>query len=253
MTIKASDKICYFKIYYFCIKIYAGKLNLGKLTMLRKISILFMIMVLTISSAWAIENPVDMLNRTIVKTQDKLIKNAEEYKQDPYKLLRLVDAEIIPIVAPKVIAQLVVGTPKWKQATPEEQKQFIRSATEMLAFMYAKNVAYAGKYKLTLFPFNKDDNSWEKKPIVVVNGKITNIDNNQSSDFAVKMFQKDNQWHIYDFDVAGVSILRTYQQQFAAYKTVPEMTEAAKKVTQKIKEKTYPKLLDKNYNLQSIE
>ncbi len=253
MTIKASDKICYFKIYYFCIRIYAGKLNLGKLTMLRKISILFMIMVLTISSAWAIENPVDMLNRTIVKTQDKLIKNAEEYKQDPYKLLRLVDAEIIPIVAPKVIAQLVVGTPKWKQATPEEQKQFIRSATEMLAFMYAKNVAYAGKYKLTLFPFNKDDNSWEKKPIVVVNGKITNIDNNQSSDFAVKMFQKDNQWHIYDFDVAGVSILRTYQQQFAAYKTVPEMTEAAKKVTQKIKEKTYPKLLDKNYNLQSIE
>ncbi|QEO56309.1 MlaC/ttg2D family ABC transporter substrate-binding protein [Francisella marina] len=221
--------------------------------MLRKISILFMIMVLTISSAWAIENPVDMLNRTIVKTQDKLIKNAEEYKQDPYKLLRLVDVEIIPIVAPKVIAQLVVGTPKWKQATPEEQKQFIRSATEMLAFMYAKNVAYAGKYRLTLFPFNKDDNSWEKKPIVVVNGKITNIDNNQSSDFAVKMFQKDNQWHIYDFDVAGVSILRTYQQQFAAYKTVPEMTEAAQKVTQKIKEKTYPKLLDKNYNLQSIE
>lgn len=221
--------------------------------MLRKISILFIIMVLTISSAWAIENPVDMLNRTIVQTQDKLIKNSDEYKQDPYKLLRLVDAEIIPIVAPKVISQLVVGTPKWKQATPEEQKQFIRSATEMLAFMYAKNVAYAGKYRLTLFPFNKDDNSWEKKPIVVVNGKITNIDNNQSSDFAVKMFQKDNQWHIYDFDVAGVSILRTYQQQFAAYKTVPEMTEAAQKVTQKIKEKTYPKLLDKNYNLQSIE
>ncbi|MEY8701590.1 phospholipid-binding protein MlaC [Francisella philomiragia] len=221
--------------------------------MLRKISILFIIMALTISSAWAIENPVDMLNRTIVQTQDKLIKNADEYKQDPYKLLRLVDAEIIPIVAPKVIAQLVVGTPKWKQATPEEQKQFIRSATEMLAFMYAKNVAYAGKYRLTLFPFNKDDNSWEKKPIVVVNGKITNIDNNQSSDFAVKMFQKDNQWHIYDFDVAGVSILRTYQQQFAAYKTVPEMTEAAQKVTHKIKEKTYPKLLDKNYNLQSIE
>ncbi len=221
--------------------------------MLRKISILFVIMVVTISSAWAIENPVDMLNRTIVKTQDKLIKNADEYKQDPYKLLRLVDAEIIPIVAPKVIAQLVVGTPKWKQATPEEQKQFIRSATEMLAFMYTKNVAYAGKYRLTLFPFNKDDNSWEKKPIVVVNGKITNIDNNQSSEFAVKMFQKDNQWHIYDFDVAGVSILRTYQQQFAAYKTVPEMTEAAQKVTQKIKEKTYPKLLNKNYNLQSIE
>jgi phospholipid transport system substrate-binding protein len=119
--------------------------------------------------------------------------------------------------------------------------------------MYAKNVAYAGKYRITLFPFNKDDNSWQKKPIVVVNGKITNIDNNQSSDFAIKMFQKDGKWHIYDFDVAGVSILRTYQQQFEPYANVAEMTKAAEKVTTRIKKKNYPKLLDKNYNLQNVK
>ncbi|MDE4988401.1 ABC transporter substrate-binding protein, partial [Francisella tularensis] len=83
--------------------------------------------------------------RSIVKTQDKLINNANEYKQDPYKILRLVDREIIPVVAPSVIAQLVVGTTKWKKATPAEQKQFILSAKEMLAFLYAKNVAYAVK------------------------------------------------------------------------------------------------------------
>ncbi|API86168.1 MlaC/ttg2D family ABC transporter substrate-binding protein [Francisella uliginis] len=221
--------------------------------MIRKTSLLLFLLVLSISSAWAIENPVDMLNNTIVKTQNNLIKNAPEYKKDPYKLLRLVDNEIIPIVAPKVVAQLVVGTAKWKKATPEEQKQFIKSATEMLTFMYAKNVAYAGKYKITLFPFNKDDNSWQKKPIVVVNGKITNIDNNQSSDFAVKMFQKDGKWHIYDFDVAGVSILRTYQQQFAPYSNVADMTKAAEKVTTRIKKKNYPKLLDENYSLKNVK
>ncbi|QIV95474.1 ABC transporter substrate-binding protein [Allofrancisella inopinata] len=222
--------------------------------MLRKFMILMALLAITMSSAWAaIENPVDMLNNTIVKTQDKLIKNAAEYKQDPYKLLGLVDKEIIPIVAPKVVAQLVVGTAKWKKATPEEQKDFIHSATEMLTFMYAKNVAYAGKYKISLFPFNKDDSSWQKKAIVVVNGKITNIDNNQSSDFAVKMFQKDGKWHIYDFDVAGVSILKAYQEQFAPYATVPEMTKAAERVTTNIKKKNYPKLLDDNYKLQNIE
>ncbi|QIW09462.1 ABC transporter substrate-binding protein [Francisella sp. LA112445] len=221
--------------------------------MIRKTSLLLFLLILSISSAWAIENPVDMLNNTIVKTQNNLIKNADEYKKDPYKLLQLVDKEIIPVVAPKVVAQLVVGTAKWKKATPEEQKQFIKSATEMLTFMYAKNVAYAGKYRITLFPFNKDDNSWQKKPIVVVNGKITNIDNNQSSDFAIKMFQKDGKWHIYDFDVAGVSILRTYQQQFEPYANVAEMTKAAEKVTTRIKKKNYPKLLDKNYNLQNVK
>ncbi|ALB01989.1 membrane protein [Francisella persica ATCC VR-331] len=221
--------------------------------MLRKILVFLSLIRLTISSAWAIENPVDMLNKTIVKTQNKLIKNVDEYKQNPYKLLCLVDREIIPVVTPSVIAQLVVGTPKWKKATPREQKQFIHSATEMLAFMYAKNVAYAGKYKLTLLPFNKNDISWENKPIVIVNGKITNIYNNQSSDFAVKMFQKDDKWHIYDFDVAGVSILKTYQQQFAQYPNIVEMIKAAEKVTTRIKEKTYPKLLDGNYNLQNIQ
>lgn len=51
------------------------------------------------------------------------------------------------------------------------------------------------------------------------------------------MFQKDAKWHIYDFDVAGVSILRTYQQQFAPYPNVVDMTKAAEKVTTKIKEK----------------
>ncbi|MED7787645.1 ABC transporter substrate-binding protein [Francisella sp. 19X1-34] len=221
--------------------------------MIRKTSVLLFLLILSISSAWAIQNPVNMLNNTIVKTQNNLIKNAGEYKKDPYKLLRLVDNEIIPIVAPKVIAQLVVGTAKWKKATPEEQKQFIKSATEMLTFMYAKNVAYAGKYRITLFPFNKDDNNWQKKPIVVVNGKITNIDNNQSSDFAIKMFQKNGKWHIYDFDVAGVSILRTYQQQFEPYANIAEMTKAAEKVTTRIKKKNYPKLLDKNYNLQNLK
>ena len=220
--------------------------------MLRKISFSFMFLVIAISSAWAVQNPVDMLNKTIVATQDDLMKNAGEYQKDPYKLLALVDEKIIPVVSPEVLAQVIVGSKKWSAATASEQKEFIKSATEMLTFMYAKNVASAGKYKLTLFPFDSENTSWQKKNIVVVNGKITNTDNNQSSDFAVKMFKKNDQWHIYDFDVAGVSILRTYQEQFASFKTVAEMTKASEKVTTKIKTKYYPKMLEKNYKLKNV-
>jgi len=256
--------------------------------MLRKISFSFMFLVMAISSAWAVQNPVDMLNKTIVSTQDKLMKNASKYQKDPYKLLALVDKKIIPVVSPSVLAQLIVGPKKWNDAGQEqikqikakvikqlgedatkktidkevdsrvivvkkqEQKEFIKSATEMLTFMYAKNVASAGKYKLTLFPFDSENTSWKKKNIVIVNGKITNTDNKQSSDFAVKMFKKDDQWHIYDFDVAGVSILRTYQEQFASFKTVAEMITASEKVTHKIKAKYYPKMLNKDYELKNV-
>lgn len=220
--------------------------------MFRKLVALFTVLTLGISSAWAIENPVNMLNNTIVKTQDDLIRNATEYSKDPYKLLALVDQKIIPIVSPKVIAQLIVGTKKWKAASADDQKAFITSATEMLTFMYAKNVAYAGKYKMTLFDFDKDNNSWQKKPIIVVNGKITNIDNNKSSDFSIKMFKKNDKWHIYDFDVAAVSILRAYKEQFKSYASVSDMIKAANKVTTRIKKKNYPKLLDKDYKLKNI-
>ena len=256
--------------------------------MLRKISFSLLFIVTAISSAWAIQNPVDMLNKTIVATQDNLMKNASEYQKDPYKLLALVDQKIIPIVSPEVLAQVIVGSKKWNDAGKEqikqiktkvqkqlgdsankatidkevnsqvmmlkkqEQKKFIKSATEMLTFMYAKNVASAGKYKLTLFPFDSENTSWKRKILIVVNGKITNIDNNQSSDFSVKMFKKNNKWHIYDFNVAGVSILRTYQEQFASFKTVAEMTKASEKVTLRVKKKNYPKMLDTNYELKNV-
>jgi phospholipid transport system substrate-binding protein len=89
-----------------------------------------------------------------------------------------------------VIAQLIVGTKKWGAAKPNEGNVFIKSATKMLTFMYAKNVASAGKYRLTLFFFDDKNTGWQKKALIAVNGKITNIDNNQSSDFAVRMFKK---------------------------------------------------------------
>ena len=220
--------------------------------MLRKICFSLLFLVMPISSAWAIQNPVDMLNKTIVATQENLMKNSSEYQKDPYKLLALVDKKVIPVVSLDVIAQLIVGPEKWKTATLKEQKEFIKSTTVMLTFMYAKNVAAAGKYQLSLTPFDDKNTSWKDKKIVVVNGKITNTDNNQSSDFSVKMFSKDNKWHIYDFNIAGVSILNTYKQQFETFKTVADMTNASKKVTLKMKKKNYPKMLDKNYELQNV-
>jgi len=192
-----------------------------------------------------LENPVDLLNKTIVTTQNELMENSDKYQEDPYALIKLVDKNILPIIDTNVIAQLVVTPTKWNSATPQEQQEFIKSSTEMLTFMYVRNVATAGKYKISLFPFTND--SWKNKSLVIVNGKITNIGSNKSSDFSVKMFKKKNGsgWSVYDFNVAGVSIVETYKQQFAGYPTLLKINEAIEKTTNKIKEKNYPDLLNK--------
>ena len=214
--------------------------------MLRKITIFMSLILLTLSCAWAIDNPVTMLNNTMVATQNNIVKNSEKYQNDPYALLELVQKNIIPVVNTQVIAQLIVGAPKWKAATPKVREEFIKSATQMITFMYAKNIASSGKYQVTLMPFNSRDDSWKSKKLVTVNGKITNVDSEQNSDLSIKLFKKNNKWYAYDFIVAGVSILKTYQQQFIPYKTVAEMAIAANKVTYRIKKKNYPKLLDNN-------
>ena len=214
--------------------------------MLRKITIFISLILLTLSCAWAIDNPVTMLNNSMVATQNNIVKNSEKYQQDPYALLALVQKNVLPVVNTQVIAQLIVGAPKWKAATPKVREEFIESATQMITFMYAKNIASAGKYQVTLIPFNPRDDSWKSKKLVTVNGKITNIDSQQNSDLSIKLFKKNNKWFAYDFNVAGVSILKTYQQQFVPYKTVSEMVIAANKVTDRIKKKNYPKLLNNN-------
>lgn len=207
---------------------------------MRKLFLSAILLISTFISAFAIVNPVNMLNDTIVKTQNSLIKNADEYQQNPYKLLDLINQKIIPIVATDTIAQVIVGSDKWNKATPKEQKEFIKTTTEMFTFMYAKNVAAAGKYKIILFLFAKNNDSWKDRAIVLVNGSIKNEETGKSSDMTIRLYKKDNSWHIYDLNVAGVSILNTYKVQFAKYDSVKEMITAFQKVTKKLKEKAYP-------------
>ena len=46
--------------------------------MLRKITIFMSLILLTLSCAWAIDNPVTMLNNTMVVTQNNIVKNSEK-------------------------------------------------------------------------------------------------------------------------------------------------------------------------------
>ncbi len=51
--------------------------------MLRKFSFILLSLIIAVSSAWAIQNPVNMLNKTIVVTQDKLMANSKNVSTRP--------------------------------------------------------------------------------------------------------------------------------------------------------------------------
>ncbi|WP_395946725.1 phospholipid-binding protein MlaC [Caedibacter taeniospiralis] len=183
-----------------------------------------------------LSDPVQLLQNSIVDTQKTLIQNKDQLKKDPQALVQLIDTRVMPLLASDIIAQLLVGKARWQAATEAEQQKFITEITQMLAYSYIENIAQAGNYAIQIFPFSND--SWKEQRLVVVTGKITNLQNNSASDMSIKMLKTSvkksslntaPQWKIYDLSVAGVSILDNFKAQFQDYKTLKDINLAIEK------------------------
>lgn len=177
-------------------------------------------------------DPVTLLQESIVKTQKTLIQSKKELSQNPRELIQLINTHVMPLLATNIIAQLLVGKGRWQTADQKEQQKFIVEITQMLAYSYAENIAQAGNYDIQIFPFH--NNSWQGQRLIVVTGKIINLQNQASSDLNIKMLNEAGKgnapkWRIYDLAVAGVSILDNFRAQFKGYKTLKEINLAIEK------------------------
>ena len=185
-------------------------------------------------------NPIDMLNSSIVTTQKLLIKDKDRYTQHHEELFQLISHNIIPVVATKVIAQMLIGRERWQKADDTQQQIFIRQLIKMLTYSYATNVAQAGHYKIKLVDFAND--SWQKENLVVVSGSIINLQKDYSSDLRIFLLKdRQGQWKVYDLSVAGVSILDNYKAQFKSeyskYNSLAEINQSIEKQNAKLKNK----------------
>ena len=177
-------------------------------------------------------NPAKILEKTIVETQNIIIKNQNDYKNNSNKLFQIINKHITPLLATNIIAQLLVGKEKWNQGDNKEKKKFIMNLSKLIANSYASNITQTGNYRIHIFPFS--NNSWKKEILVVVKGEIINIEKNSSSDLSINMIKlKNGDWKIYDLSVAGVSIINSYKEQFQKYKTLELINKAIEKKNEK--------------------
>ncbi|WP_440616064.1 MlaC/ttg2D family ABC transporter substrate-binding protein [Cysteiniphilum sp. 6C5] len=185
------------------------------------------------SKSLAGTDPVTLLQKSIVETQKTLIQSKKQLSQNPKKLIQLINTHVMPLLATNIIAQLLVGKERWQAAAKAEKEKFITEITQMLAYSYAENIAQAGNYDIQIFPFSND--SWQGQRLIVVTGKIINLQNQSSSDLSIKMLNeaskdtKQAKWKIYDLAVAGVSILDNFKAQFKDYKTLKDINLAIEK------------------------
>ena len=121
------------------------------------------------------------------------------------------NSEIVEIVTPmfdfQLMAKLSLGRQYWPDLSKENRERF----TEL--FVIRLRESYLNK--LTTYT---DETILYEQP-VKVNGKVhmptSLISKDKKISMLYKFYQSSDQWKIYDIEIQGVSIIRSYQSQFS--------------------------------------
>jgi phospholipid transport system substrate-binding protein len=118
--------------------------------------------------------------------------------------------DIVDIVTPlfdfKLMAQLSLGKKHWPGLSQEEKKRFTDLFIQRLKASYLKN--------FTLYT----DEKLFYEPAVQVKKKIHAptylVSKDKKISILYKFYKAENNWKIYDLEIQGVSIIRSYRSQF---------------------------------------
>jgi phospholipid transport system substrate-binding protein len=121
------------------------------------------------------------------------------------------EKQIYKIVSPlfdfPLMAKLTLGRKNWPKLSPPQREKFTRLFTSRLRSSYLDKVKLYTDEKGLYKPVQK-----KKKNIIYVPMQLITKD----EDIAIlyKLRKVDKFWKIYDVEIQGISILRTYRSQF---------------------------------------
>ncbi len=134
---------------------------------------------------------------TVLQKNGSKTKKAED-------IIRTMD----PVFDYLLMSKLALGSKTWDSITPAQQKEFTKVFIAKLKQSYVDKIDLYNNQKVTykgVKPYQKGRLQLQTE----LNGKddVYKINYN--------FHNNGNQWLIYDIELAGVSIIQTYRQQFA--------------------------------------
>jgi phospholipid transport system substrate-binding protein len=145
---------------------------------------------------------------------EKLLKKNQEavfailQKQDLTQELK--NQKIIEIITPMfdfpLMAKLTLGRKYWPGLTPEQKERFTQLFIDRLRTSYLA--------RITLYT----DEKVRYRPSVSIKQKIhiptELVSKDKTISILYKFHESDSSWKIYDLEIQGVSIIRSYRSQF---------------------------------------
>ncbi|PXF62564.1 MlaC/ttg2D family ABC transporter substrate-binding protein [Kangiella spongicola] len=161
-------------------------------------------------SSLAFEDPKIHLETVTQKISTEILNNKEKIKTDSEYAKSLIRDYLLPEVDSEYMAKRILGKTYWTQATAEQREKFIKEFIGLLLNSYSKGLAnYDGQ------PITYDDTQYSKS------GNLANVRStiqpNEGEpiiiDYRLKV-QPDETWLVTDVIIEGVSMAKSYANQY---------------------------------------
>ncbi|MGD8643640.1 MAG: ABC transporter substrate-binding protein [Chromatiales bacterium] len=164
-----------------------------------KILAITLLVVGMLSVAWADSAP----KAVVQDVTDKVLAVLNDKSMDKSAKREKLRELIAPVFDFEAMSRSILAQ-DWKKASPEQQKRFIELFQKVLENTYITALeTYAGQ----TVEYGKEDVEGRKATvetfIIQPNGVKTPV--------VYKLFEKDGQWHGYDFVAEGISLIRNYR------------------------------------------
>lgn len=179
----------------------------------------FIVWTFAVLAGWALAIPAHAVVRSpeqvVQKIADDLANSIgarrEELKKDHEKLIREIDAILLPHFDIEYASLLVLGR-NARAATPEQRSRFAKAFYNSIAHRYAEGLLNYTRGNVNVLPFNgelNDKRTIVRTEVVLDDGKRVAVD------YAFRKSSADD-WKAYDVIIEGISYITNYRNQVAA-------------------------------------
>ncbi|RDX37291.1 ABC transporter substrate-binding protein [Kangiella sp. HD9-110m-PIT-SAG07] len=160
--------------------------------------------------SYAFEDPKIHLEKVTKKISAEILSNKEKIKTDSDYAKSLIRDYLLPEVDSEYMAKRILGKTYWMQADEGQRQKFIEEFIGLLLNSYAKGLAnYDGQ------PITYDDTQYS------TSGNLANVRStitpNEGEailiDYRLKV-QPDESWLVTDVIIEGVSMAKSYANQY---------------------------------------
>lgn len=171
-----------------------------KVSILKLFSIAVVLAILAISTAAVAGEPLEVVKTGVTKVTEIL---ADSDQDDTAKISSL-KAATKDLFDYKQLSMMAVGKP-WLDFTPKQQKDFIKSFSQLLEKSYFKKLNnFAGEKVEYIKELVQDKRAMVVTEVLTSDKKIP---------ISYRLVNND-QWRVYDVVIEGISLVKNYKAQF---------------------------------------